>query len=311
MRFTPSSPPVHNVRLGAACVRRPEHYPALQSDEIRECRYFCQLREARMRLIQHSARHLVVLMIVFCAGLFAAAQQQTAELTGTISDSSGAFVSGATVTITNQAHGIKVVVTSNDNGTYVAPLLPPADGYEITVTKPGFEQVARTDITLEVAQTATVNLALAIGSSTQTVVVSGAPPILDAQTSSIGQVIAARTITSLPLNGRSTFRLIQLTPGVTFNQSAYGQFGDVPVNTTWDANFSINGGQEQSNEILIDGVPSEVGFFEQITTIPSVDATEEFKVESNNLSAEYGRFAGGVVNVTTKSGTNDLHGAAF
>lgn len=258
-----------------------------------------------------SLKYLLAIMVVFCMAASGSAQQQTAELTGLITDSSGAVVSGATVAISNPARGIKTVVTSDARGAYVAPLLPPADGYQITVTKTGFQQVTRKNITLEVAQTAEVNLALAVGSSTETVVVSGAPPLLDTQTSSIGQVITARTITSLPLNGRSTFRLIQLTPGVTFNQAAYGQFGDVPVNTTWDTSFSINGGQAQSNEILIDGVPSEVGFFDQITTIPSVDDTEEFKVESNNLSAEYGRYSGGVINVTTKSGTNDLHGAAF
>jgi hypothetical protein len=256
-------------------------------------------------------RWLLVAAVALGAAVYGAAQQQTAELTGLITDASGAAVPGATVTIDNPARGIEVKVTSNADGIYVAPLLPPADGYEITVAKAGYRQLTRGGITLLVAQTATVNLALSVGASDQTVIVSGAPPLLDAQTSSIGQVIQARTIASLPLNGRSSFRLIQLTPGVTFNQAAYGQFGDVPVNTTWDTSFSINGGQAQSNEILIDGVPSEVGFFNQITTIPSVDATEEFKVESNNLSAEYGRFAGGVINVTTKSGTNDLHGAAF
>lgn len=256
-------------------------------------------------------KFLRVISVALCFAACVYAQQQTAELTGQITDSSGAMVADATVTITNPARGIKVMVTTNSSGIYVAPLLPPADNYEITVSKPGFQQLTRRGVTLQVAQTATVNLTLAVGSSNQTVVVTGAPPLLDAQTSSIGQVIESRTITALPLNGRSSFRLIQLTPGVTFNQAAYGQFGDVPVNTTWDTSFSVNGGQAQSNEILIDGVPSEVGFFNQITTIPSVDATEEFKVESNDLSAEYGRFAGGVINVTTKSGSNELHGTAF
>lgn len=260
-------------------------------------------------------RQIVKTLLLVGAALlvtpFVIAQQQTGELTGRITDSSGAAVPGATVTITDAAHGIKVRVASNSSGIYVAPLLPPADNYEITISKPGFQQLTRNGVTLQVAQTATVNLSLAVGSANQTVVVTGAPPLLDAQTSSVGQVIESRTIAALPLNGRSSFRLIQLTPGVTFNQAAYGQFGDVPVNTTWDTSFSVNGGQAQSNEILIDGVPSEVGFFNQITTIPSVDATEEFKVESNNLSAEYGRFAGGVINVTTKSGTNAFHGTAF
>jgi hypothetical protein len=105
--------------------------------------------------------------------------------------------------------------------------------------------------------------------------------------------------------------LIALTPGVTFQRSAFGQFGDVPVNSTWDTNFSINGGRAQSNEILIDGVPSSAGFFDQITTLPIVDETQEFKVESNNLSAIYGRYSGGAINVSTKSGTNQFHGDVF
>ena len=256
-------------------------------------------------------RLLLAILVPFCLLTYGRAQQQTGELTGQITDSSGAVIPGATVTVTNPARGITVTVTTNAQGTYIAPLLPPADGYQITASKTGFKAATRQGITLQVAQVAKVSLSLVVGSSAQTVVVSGAPPLLDTQTSSAGQVIEKRTITSLPLNGRSTFRLIQLTPGVTFNSSAYGQFGDVPVNTTWDTNFSISGGQAQSNEILIDGVPSTAGFFDQITTIPSVDDTEEFKVESNNLSAEYGRFTGGVINVSTKSGTNALHGDAF
>lgn len=254
---------------------------------------------------------LAFFALIFCIALSAGAQQQTAELTGQITDSSGAAIPDATVIVANSARGIKVVVKSDSRGNYVAPLLPPADGYEVTVSRTGFNQAQRAGITLQVAQVAQVNLQLAVGSVKQTVVVTGAPPLLDTQTSSIGEVITARAVSSLPLNGRSSFRLIQLTPGVTFNQSAYGQFGDVAVNTTWDTNFSISGGQSQSNEILIDGIPSTTGFFDQITTIPSVDDTEEFKVESNSLSAEYGRFGGGVINVTTKSGTNNLHGTVF
>lgn len=164
---------------------------------------------------------------------------------------------------------------------------------------------------MQVAQAAKVDIILEIGTATETVTVSGSEPLLDTQTSSVGQVITGQTVEDLPLNGRSTFRLIALTPGVTFNQSAYGNFGDVPVNTTFDTNFSINGGRAQSNEILIDGVPSSTGFFDQITTTPSVDATQEFKVEGNNLTAQYGRYSGGAINVSTKSGTNAIHGTAF
>ena len=252
---------------------------------------------------------LAVLLVLIAPPL--QAQQQTAQLTGQITDSSGAVIAGATVTVTNAARGIKALATSDATGGYVVPLLPPADGYQLTVSKEGFSAATRNGITLQVAQVAKVDIALTVGSVSQNVTVTGAPPLLDTQTSSVGQVIEKQSIASLPLNGRSSFRLIQLTPGVTFNQAANGQFGDVAVNTSWDADFSVNGGRAQSNEILIDGVPSTVGFFNQITTIPSVDDTEEFKVESDNLSAEYGRFGGGVINVTTKSGTNQFHGSVF
>jgi hypothetical protein len=248
-------------------------------------------------------------VMFWTAGL--CAQQQTGEIDGRVTDASDAAIPGATVTLANNSRGIRIVTTTDNTGRYALPLLPPAEGYEVSVSKAGFKEAKRGGIILQVAQTAQVNIALEVGSSTETVVVTSAAPLLDQETSSIGQVINTTTITNLPLNGRSSFRLIQLTPGVNFNQSAYGQFGDVPVNTTWDTNFSINGGQAQSNEFLIDGIPSSVGFFNQITTIPSVDDTQEFKVESANLSAEYGRFAGGVVNVTTKSGTNEIHGSAF
>jgi hypothetical protein len=155
-------------------------------------------------------------------------------------------------------------------------LLPPASEYSVTAEKTGFERVSRSDLVLQVAQVAEIDLSLPIGSAAETVTVTSAPPLLDTQTSAVGQVISEKTITGLALNGRSTFRLIQLTPGITFNRGA-SQFGDVATNTTFDTNFAINGSRAQSNDILIDGVPSTAGYFDQITTIPSVDDTQEFK----------------------------------
>jgi hypothetical protein len=205
------------------------------------------------------------------------AQQQTASLTGQITDSSGAVVPGARVTVGDQQRGSKSVVTTDERGNYTFPELPPGDHYQITVDKQGFKQTVQREVSLQVAQSAKIDLRLDIGNVSESVTVSSSPPQLDTQTSSLGQVITGQTVENLPLNGRSTFRLIALTPGVTFSQSAYGQFGDVAVNSTWDTNFSINGGRAQSNEILIDGVPSSTGFFNQITTLPTVDDTHEFK----------------------------------
>lgn len=241
----------------------------------------------------------------------ALAQQQTADLTGQVQDSSGAAIPGATVSLRDRAKGFNATTKTDSKGEYFLPLLQPADDYQITVSMAGFKADVKQNVILQVAQTAKIDFVLQIGENTETVTVTGAQPLLDTQSSSVGQVITGDTVEELPLNGRSTFRLIALTPGVTFNQSAYGNFGDVPVNTTFDTNFSINGGRAQSNEILIDGVPSSTGFFDQITTLPPVDGTQEFKVESNNLSAQYGRYSGGAINVSTKSGTNDIHGTVF
>ena len=240
-----------------------------------------------------------------------AAQQQAASLTGQVTDASGASVPDAVVVVTDPTRGTKVSVTTNSHGDYQIPQLDPGDHYEINVTKSGFKQTVQHAVTLQVAQAAKIDFKMDLGEVTDSVTVASAPPQLDTQTSSLGQVITGRTVENLPLNGRSTFRLIALTPGVTFSQSAYGQFGDVAVNSTWDTNFSINGGRAQANEILIDGVPSSAGFFDQITTLPIVDETQEFKVESSNLSAQYGRYAGGAINVSTKGGTNNFHGNVF
>ena len=252
------------------------------------------------------------LTFLFLPFTFAAfAQQQTASLTGQVTDTSGGAVPGAQVSVSDPQRGIQIKVTTDERGNYTIPELSPGDHYQIDVSKPGFKESVQHDVSLQVAQAAKIDIRVEIGDVNESVTVSAAPPQLDTQTSSLGQVISGKTVENLPLNGRSTFRLIALTPGVTFSSAAYGQFGDVAVNTTWDTDFAINGGRAQSNEILIDGVPSSAGFFDQITTLPTVDDTQEFKVQSSNLSAEYGRYAGGVVNVTTKSGTNQFHGNAF
>lgn len=250
----------------------------------------------------------VAIVLVFAAGAFG--QATTAQLTGEIRDATGAVIPGAKVTVTNADTGIAHHAVSNDIGTYTAPLLPPGN-YRIAVEREGFKPVTRTGVTLQVNQTARVDFVLEVGAVTEAVEVSGTVALLAQETSSLGQVIDNAKIMNMPLNGRSPFRLVLLTPGVTSTPAASGQFGDVAVNTNQDADFAINGGQAHSTEVHIDGVPATAGLFNSITTIPSVDSTQEFKVESNNLSAEWGRFSGGVVNVSSRSGTNQLHGTLY
>ncbi|MEP7365264.1 MAG: carboxypeptidase regulatory-like domain-containing protein [Acidobacteriota bacterium] len=238
------------------------------------------------------------------------AQGNTAQIVGRISDPSGSGVPGAAIKVTNVDTGNARSAQSNESGSYTLPLLRPGN-YRLAITKDGFRPVSRTGITLLVDQVARIDQELELGSVSQEVMVTADAPLLESETSAIGQIVDSAKIQSIPLNGRSSFRLVQLTPGLTASPAANGQFGDIPVNTNQDTTFSINGGRQMSNEILIDGVPSTAGQFNSITTIPSIEATQEFKVQSNNLSAEWGRFGGGVVNVSTRSGTNELHGALY
>ena len=243
------------------------------------------------------------------AGL-ALAQGTSGQVVGRITDPSGRAVPAALVKLTNIDMGTLRQERSNDSGAYVFPLMPPGN-YRLSVSKDGFRPVDQSGIMLVVDQVARIDVQLEIGSVSQKIEVTAAAPLLDQETSALGQIVDNVKIQNIPLNGRSPFRLVQLTPGLLTEPGANGQFGDVPVNTNWDTNFSINGSHQMSNEILIDGVPSTTGQFNTITTIPSIEATQEFKVQSNNLSAEWGRFNGGVVNVSTRSGANEFHGSLY
>ena len=248
------------------------------------------------------------LLILFLLAL--AAFSQTAQITGRVTDASEAVVPGVDITVTNAATSVAIKTVTNASGIFAIPLLP-IGTYRVEVQKAGFRPVTRDGVTLAVDQVARLDFVLQVGQMTQAVEVTAAAPILQQDSSALGQVVDTSKIANIPLNGRSPFRLVQLTPGVLSTPAANGQFGDLAVNTTWDSNFSINGGRFQSNEVQIDGVPSTAGFFNQITTIPTVEATQEFKVQSNGLSAEWGRSGGGVVNVSTRGGTNEFHGALF
>ena len=251
-----------------------------------------------------------LVLLVFVLLPSAWAQGTSAQLVGRIADPSGAAVPGVDVKIENTDTGFTRQTTTAENGAYAFPLLPPGN-YKLTTGKDGFRPQSRTGINLAVDQVARLDLELEIGAMTQEVSVTATAPLLEQETSALGQVIDNRKIQNIPLNGRSAFRLVTLTPGIMTSPSSSGQFGDIPVNTNFDGNFSINGGRQMSNEVQIDGVPSTTGQFNTITTIPSIEATQEFKVQSNNLNAEWGRFSGGVVNVSTRSGTNQIHGSLY
>jgi hypothetical protein len=166
-----------------------------------------------------------ILALSFCTSV-CRAQQQTAQLAGVVTDTSGAVIVGATVQIANPSRGIVQHTVTDNRGQYAIPLLPPDDHYTLTVSKAGFGTSIQNELSLQVAQAATVNITLKLGNTVATVTVNASAPLLDTESSAQGQVITGQTVEDLPLNGRSTFRLIALTPGVVFSNGAYGQFGD-------------------------------------------------------------------------------------
>ena len=230
-------------------------------------------------------------------------QSITASLEGVVRDPSDAAVPGAGVQVRNQATNVVTSLTTDSEGRFLAPSLS-AGVYSIRVNATGFKVAERNDVELQVNQSARLELKLEVGASTETIEVTAQAPLLDSASSTVGQVVSNRSIVNLPLNSRNSWSLVFLAPGVT------GNVGDKYNNV----NISINGGRPGSATLMVDGIPSATALTNPIqgfTAFPGVDSVQEFKVETNNYSAEFGRSGSGVVNLVYKSGTNDLHGSVF
>ncbi|HEV2417456.1 MAG TPA: TonB-dependent receptor [Terriglobia bacterium] len=264
---------------------------------------------------KHIMGALIALLAVFVlsAPLPLRAQLATATINGTVTDPSGAVVPQATVMLQNVATGVKQSRTTNSVGDYVITGILPGS-YTIEVSKTGFKTTQQKEFTLYVNQTATFNITLPVGQTTQTVSVQAAGIHLEASTAELGTAITTTQVNNLPLNGRNFTELLELTPGVsraTSGQSAGGGGGFVG-NAIGTFTFpSINGQKDRSNFFLLDGLNDQNSFISEYNVSPIVDQIEEFKVESHNDSAEFGGVAGGIINVVTKSGTNDFHGSAW
>ena len=228
----------------------------------------------------------------------------TASVEGLVVDPSGGVVPNAKVTAVNTSTNLDVKTTTAADGRYSFPSLPPGGPYKISVEATGFSTENRTGITLEVNQVARIDFKLRVGAASETVEVTGAAPLVESTTASMGQVISSDRIVNLPLNQRNAYQLVFLAPGVE---------GD--VNFTYNSpNFSINGGRPGSTDILVDGIPSSPPLanpIEGIAVFPNVDAVQEFKVQTNMYSAEFGRSGSGIINLIYKSGTNQLRGSAY
>jgi hypothetical protein len=236
-----------------------------------------------------------------------AAQTFTARLAGTVTDPSGAAVPGATVTARRAGTDIRFPARTGTDGRYNLPLLPPG-GYTVTVEAAGFQTQAAEAVRLEVNQTAGLDFALTLASGSAAVEVSERTPLIQSETSGVGAALEARIIEQYPLIERNVMGMLRSLPGVI---AGPGVGASRSGRNVFDANFSVGGGRTSTNEVLLDGAPNTIGDFNGVVIVPAIDSVQEFRLETNSYSAEFGRSGGGAVNIVTRSGTNELHGSAY
>lgn len=255
------------------------------------------------------SRKLVVTLVyvsLFCASLLA--QTELATLTGTVTDASGAVIPGAEITVTNEATNLSTVALTNEDGRYFVRSIKPGT-YTVSASLPGFKKFVNSGVTLQVNQTARLDITLTVGEVSQSVTVSAEASLLETETSNRGAVIDEKKMVELPLNGRDYNQLATLSPGVLLSTPRLQSIG-------FKGAFNVNGNRAFQNAFLLDGVDNTSysnsfrGNNMQVVQ-PSVDALQEFKIQTNAYSAEFGRSAGALVNAVIKSGTNAFHGSAY
>jgi hypothetical protein len=243
-----------------------------------------------------------------CLGAWSAyGQEVSAGITGRVTDPSGGSIVGAKVMAKDVDRGTEWPTTTNDEGIYAFPRVP-IGKYSLRVEASGFKTAVQSDITLEVNQRARIDIAMQVGGVAETVTVSGEAALLQTETTQVGTVISAETIVNTPLISRNPIALTLLAPGVTTpNPSGFNN----GQRTTGGGRPYVNGNREESNNFLLDGVDNNQTSDNLTSYQPNLDAIAEFKMITNNASAEFGNFQGGIVNVVIKSGTNQFHGNVF
>ncbi|MEO8373526.1 MAG: TonB-dependent receptor, partial [Candidatus Solibacter sp.] len=234
-------------------------------------------------------------------------QDTKGTISGRVTDPSGSVIPGAKVIVTNTAMGTKTDVTTNAEGIYRAPALNPGE-YTVEVTSQGFKKSIR-NVEVRVADRLDISIVLEIGAAEQSVTVSTETPLLNTESASLGTVVDAKRVASLPLSYGNPFLLIGLTAGVTFNGSVRL---DRPFEPTHIVNFSMGGTRGNLNDITIDGAPTTAtanGNEVTASYVPPTDIVQEFKVQTNTFDAAFGQTQGGVTNISIKSGTNNYHGS--
>lgn len=257
----------------------------------------------------------LVLAALFCFTGLSFAQTASGRLQGTVTDSNGAIVVGASIIARSVATNRELTAQTDDNGNYTIVGLPPGE-YQLEVAQSGFK-TTKQQITLQIQQTAVVNVGLEPGGADVVVEVTDEASLVDPATSSVGDVVTGRRITELPLNGRNVLELARLIPGVTqgvrngFATGAGGNAETYRNGNTGGSALSVNGQRTQANNFTIDGVDNNESLVNSIGAFPAADAIEEFKVQTSIAPAEYGRGGGAIISTTMKSGKNRYSGSAF
>src|SRR5262247_4016108 len=260
------------------------------------------------RKVSMSMRHVLLVGLMLAAFSSSAFAQSTATLQGSVTDQSGSVISGAKVTVRNQATGAERIVQTDSDGNYQAAALPPGV-YRVEAQAQGFGSQTASDLTLEVSRIVVQNFQLKIGDVTQSVEVTTDTQTVETSTITVGQVINQKTVQEIPLNGRHFVDLGLLIPGsVTPPQNG---FLTAPLRGQGSFAFNTAGAREDTVNFMIHGVNLNDMVQNQITFQPSINTVQEFKVDNSTYSAEYGRNSGAIVNIATRSGTNDFHGEGF
>ena len=248
------------------------------------------------------------LFFAFSTSVISVGQSTYGSISGSVTDPSGAAISDAQVTLTNMGTAEKRTQATGADGLYSFVNLNPGQ-YRVDVEKSGFKHFARPGVAVEVQQSARIDAALVVGQVTETVEVSSETPLLQTDTSSLGTVVTQRAANELPLNGRNIYNLTTITPSVVPQGNTMGTV--VGKNPFDFANYQIGGAFANEGAIYLDGQPLNIGYINLPLMVPTQDAVSEFKVQYSNLGPEWGKFAGGVINVSTKSGTNTWHGSGY
>ena len=261
-------------------------------------------------LLKLAGRFLLLCLLACAFSIGAHAQLTTADIVGTVTDSTGAVVAGANVGLLNDETHEQRSAVSNASGDYQFTLLP-VGHYTITVKMRNFKISTTSNLAVEAGDRARADVRMAVGGETEAVTVEAQTPLLQADSATVSSTVTAKAVQDLPLNGRNFVQLVQLVPGANEGPGNGLTSGGRPDDRRSTSGFSVNGQDDTLNNYVIDGIDDNERVIGSIGVKPNVEGIQEITVQTNSYSAEAGRTAGGVVNIVTKSGTNAFHGTAY